>query len=186
MLLLLAVLTVGVRGDGTASVELVYRLERAQAATMLPFTILEVRGVRILSLTADGTAVELDRSNAPQLRGTLDAEDGVETITFRYEVLGTTIPVVVLGGSPVEARAGAFRAEIDLADGLHLLESFPTGFRKVAPTGYALELPVVPAFVKLRVSESASVFTLPRIVDGSVLVLLALLVGLAAVAIRRR
>ena len=186
MLLLLIVLSVGVGADGTASVELVYRLERTQAATRLPVTVLEVDGVRIQNLTADGTAVELDRSNAPQLRGTLDVEDGVETISFRYEVLGTTIPVVVLGGSPAEARAGAFRVEIELADGMHVLESFPTGLENVAPTRYALELPVVPAFVKLRISESASVFTLPRIVDGSVLVLLVLLVGLAAVAIRRR
>lgn len=185
MLLLLAVLSVAVRADGT-SVELVYRLERAQAATSLPFTVLEVDGVRIRNLTADATAVELDRSDAPQLRGTVDVEDGVEEITFRYEVLGTTVPVVVLGGSPAEARAGAFRAEIDLADGVHILESFPSGFEKVAPSRYALELPVVPAFVKLRVSESAPVFTLPRIVDGSVLVLLLGLATLAILAIRRR
>lgn len=185
MLLLLAVLTVSVGADGIATVELVYRLEHGRETT-LPFTVLEVDGGQIRNFTAESVAVDLDRSNAPRLHGTLHVQDGVEAITFRYEVAGTTIPVVVLGGFPTEARAGAFRAEIGLADGLHLLESFPTGLSKVTPTRYALELPVAPAFVKLRVSDTPTFFTVPRIVDGSVLVLLVGLVGLAAVAIRRR
>ena len=183
MLLLLVLMTVSVGTDGTSTVELVYDVPREAADRELTFTLLEPDGVRVRDLFAGSASVALDRSEAPRLRGRADLEAGATSATFRYESSATVFPVVVVEGLALESRADAFRATIELPDGTQLVESFPTGMKRLGASRYALELPVVPAFVRLRTSESDSVLTWPRILDGGVLVLLALL---AFVAIRRR
>lgn len=159
-------------------VELLYELEPQNETRDIALTVLEVRGASMTELTANGESIVLDRADAPLLRGALVVPAGASVITFRYRATGTTLPIVVLQDVG-EAR---FEASLRLPPDQHLVESFPTA---LAPSGdgYALSLPIVPAFVSLTLRDRRPVVTLPRLLDGLTLLILG---GLAAVAIRRR
>ena len=175
MLLLLAALGGSFTGElvttvaatGAFPVELTYRLELEEAAEELPFTVLEARGAKVARLTVNGAVIDLDRSRAPQLTGVVDAPGSV--LVFRYEVTGDAIPIVVPGVSPGEARPDTFNATLSIPEGMHLVESFPTGIVRDKER-YRLELPIVPAFVAVALSPEASWWTYPRIVDGAAIV----------------
>ena len=185
MLLLLAVLSgqlVATIEPHTAyPVELTYRFVLSPEATALDFTILEAKGASIDHMTVEGQPLALDRAGAPLLRGRVPVSAGTDSVTFRYLVTGTTVPVVVLGLAPEEARPDTFSASLRIPDGMHVVESFPTGLVAVADE-YRLELPVVPAFVSLTVSDHPTI-SVPAIVDGAAL---AILVMVGALVFLRR
>jgi len=178
-----------IEANRTISVELAYELtlDGAPPATgELAFTLLEMDGARIENLLVEqgqGRApLRLDRSGAPKLETAVPVGPGTTFITFYYETVGTTIPILVPSFSPNEARPGTFTAELQIPEGFHLVESFPTGAKKLAGSRYELELPVLPAFIRLHIADRAPLLTFPQLVDGSVIVLFA---GLAFVAMRR-
>ncbi len=180
-------LSANIEANRTISVELAYELTldgAPPAKGELAFTLLEMDGARIENLRVgqDQRPLRLDRSGAPKLETAVAVGPGTTFITFYYETVGSTIPILVPSFSPTEARPGTFTAELQLPDGSHLVESFPTGVEKVAESRYALELPVLPAFIRLHIADRAPLLSFPQLVDGSVLVLFA---GLAFVAIRR-
>ena len=187
-------LSANIEAKRTISVELAYELtlDGAPAKGELAFTLLEMDGARIENLRVgrgqgqgqgqDQWPLRLDRSGAPKLETVVPVGSGTTFITFYYETVGTTIPILVPSFSPNEARPGTFTAELRLPDGSHLVESFPTGVERVAESRYVLELPVLPAFIRLHIADRAPLLSFPQLVDGSVLVLFA---GLAFVAIRR-
>ena len=180
-------LAANIEANRTISVELAYELTldgAPPAEGELAFTLLEMDGARIdnLRVGQDQRPLRLDRSGAPKLEAAVAVGPGTTFITFYYETVGSTIPILVPSFSPTEARPRTFTAELQLPDGLHLVESFPTGVEKVAVSRYALELPVLPAFIRLHIADRVPLLSFPQLVDGSVLVLFA---GLAFVAIRR-
>ena len=186
-------LSANIEANRTLSVELAYELTLAGAPPAkreLTFTLLEMDGAKIENLRLglgqgqdqDQRPLRLDRSGAPKLTTAVAVGPGTTLLTFYYETVGTTIPIWVPSFSPTEARPGTFIAELKLPDGSHLVESFPTGVKKMAESRYGLELPVLPAFIRLHIADSPPLLSFPQLVDGSVLVLFA---GLAFVAIRR-
>ena len=180
-------LSANIEANRTIFVKLAYELTldgAPPAKGELTFTLLEMDGARIENLRVgeDQRPLRLDRSGAPKLETAVPVGPGTTFIAFYYETVGATIPILVPNFSPTEARPGTFTAELQLPDGSHLVESFPTGVERVAESRYALELPVLPAFIRLHIADRAPLLSFPQLVDGSVLVLF---VGLAFVAIRR-
>lgn len=190
MLLLWAVLSGALSGELDAAVslersyivELTYQLELPPDAAVIPLRVLEAKGGRLHWLEANGSVVALDRSRAPQLEAELEVPASAATLRLRYEVTGTTIPVVVPLVEGLEARAGMFRASVELPFGAHLAGSFPTG--AVMSNGvYHFELPVLPAFVSLMIVDDAPLLSFEAALDvAAVLFFLAIGVFL----VRRR
>ncbi len=158
-----------VASDQTAVVELSYRLELGSdlpADAVLSLTVLELRGGEVLDLEANGERLTLDRSTAPKLRARVTLPLPSDTLVLRYRTPGPTIPVVVPELIPDEAVANAFVATVSLADGWHLVESFPSGMA-VTPKGYHLQLPVTPAYLALTLVDEEPFLTLPQTLDAA-------------------
>ncbi len=180
-------LSAKIEANRTIAVELAYELTLDGAPPAngeLVFWLLEMDEARIENLRVgqDRRPLRLDRSGAPKLETAVPVGPGTTFVTFYYETVGTTIPILVPSFTPSEARPGTFTAELQIPEGSHLVESFPTGARKITESRYALELPVLPAFIRLHIADRAPFLSFPQLVDGSVIVLFA---GLAFVAIRR-
>lgn len=164
------------------TVDLTYRLEAVGDPTALEFTILEAKGARVDHVRVNGTEVTLDRSRAPQLRGTIAVPKGASSVTFRYDVIGTTIPLAVPVAGMGEAQPGVFLAKLRIPEGVHVIESFPTGVRESAE-GHVLELPILPAFVSLTLAAERSWLSFPVLMDALALLVLG---SVGVVALRRR
>ena len=171
--------------SGRYPVDVVYELTPASETTILSFTVLETKGTSVTDLFADGRPVALDRSNAPLIRGETEILEGATSIEFRYHVGGSTIPLVILPVDPGDARPETFTAAIGLPAGMKLVESFPTRSNE-SDGRVTFELPIVPAFVSLTITDEPPLLSVPEWLDLLVLSLLGSVVAVVALVMVRR
>ena len=166
-------LTATLASTGSSPVELTYSFEPSAEARRFQFSILDPDGVAGRSLSIEDRAsereLELDDSRTPYLRGTVGLPAGATTLTFRYSASGIRIPVVA-SLETLEAGNDRFTATLQLPDGSTVVDSFPSG-AVVDDNRARITLPVVPAFVSLTLSERPTFWSLPNVVDASVLML---------------
>jgi hypothetical protein len=174
-----------------------------QTEIAIPLSVLTAfdTAIQDLTVTVDGTKldVSLDESRRPQTRGfvrlprvvggktplSIDVEYRVpDAIEARAESgIAVRVPIVILGDPSPGNDPERFRAVVENLGDLRITESFPTGFvRSENGNGYEVELPIVPAFLTLRVQREGTLLTVPRLVDFGTLALLA---GLGALGLRR-
>ncbi len=175
---------------GPVRVEIDYVLVVGQQISELPLEGVAFAGSRLtdVAATLDGVPllVELQSESNGRLSGRIEVPSGSERrlavrLTYRVspssgEVDATRLilPVLALGWPPQEALPGTFRAQVTLPVGLSTFESFPAGLVAGEPLAsggrvHSLELPVVPALIRIRSGQGAIRFNLPLVMDVLVL-----------------
>ncbi len=198
MLLFLAVLAVdgeilaarfeaAVSEGPDVAVRLAYRVEPSLAASV-SFSALEIEGVAIEEIAAFASdsplAVDLEPRSGPKREGTIDLPPGTETLELRYVVrrgaewtddgVRVRLPCAILDRKLEETRSGLFSSVVSLPAGLSIVDGFPAHSIAAADGTHRWELPVVPAFLSLRASSKAVLFTPSRVATLAVGALIAL------------
>jgi hypothetical protein len=186
------------RPGATAHVRIDYRLRVPPGTTRIPITALVSRPGTIADVSAHtptrALTVELPESSTAQRSGFVhlpgDRPDGVLTLVVEYEVARSItparadvlyrVPLVAVDWPPADPLPGTFTGRAMVQPDIHVFESFPTTL--AGPLGWtgrsvwAVELSVLPAYLTFRGRlYGPPTFTVPRVVDTSILVLLLLL-----------
>lgn len=153
------------RGDGSASVEIEYVLERLGDTVSVPVSLLDFGGAAAADIRvgAQETPVDVPVVHGVARGGTLrvDRVAGDGGVTVRYRVpagvsrdggaLRGHVPVLTVDLPPDEASPGLFQAELHLPPQWTVSEGFPTALAATGEPGvYHVTLPVVPSVVSFR------------------------------------
>lgn len=160
-----------------------------------------------IDVLVDGTHSDLILAGGSgrALEGTVPSpavSDGGETLDLelRYRVaqavlrngerLDIRLPLVLLRATPASSADDFFRAELSLPEGTTVTESFPVVPREVVPTAsgdrYSIALQVVPAMLRWRATEGrAPLLSFDAAVDVALLLIIAVMAGFGAQALRR-
>ena len=184
---------------GFAAVEIVYGLTVPASDSEVPLTVLSPEPASVADLAVGGAGgawqVDLPTSETVQRAGVvrIAPSSSVRALELRIRYTVRTaatlvgrdvryvVPVVAVDWPPPNPLPGTFRARIRLPADMVAYEAFPTApgglGGGMADTGaVSLELSVLPAYVSLRARRGgAPLFTVPRVVDASVVALLLIL-----------
>jgi len=186
---------VHVREEAGVAVRLTSRLTLVDGVASVPLSLVLPEGVDVVGLEArvDGAPAAVRWASGGRVRRgevALGGRGSEATLELRYEVAGgehrrdreasVTVPLPAVTWPPAEARPGTFSARVRLPPGLVLREGFPTSWERVSSdtTGdvYAVELPVLPAFLRIGAgAPGVNRLTLPGVLGGVALALLALM-----------
>ena len=164
-----------------SAVSLTYELEIGAGTDALPIQLLNIAPVanvqaewnsEALPLTLGGRAPDGDdarRAGSVRLPEHIPRERPIQLV-FRYRVDSEELlPLLLVAIPPAPSQPALFVAEIR-APHDSLAESFPASFEHMEGGGYRFELPVLPAFLRLRWAgiEAPRLVAAPRVRAGFV------------------